>query len=56
MIHIYPEWEEELHNLEGTDCQCGVKIEWEHPETVVIHQIIEDDPSTSIKLKNTGYW
>ena len=38
MVHIYPDVEEELHELEGTTCPCGVRLITEEPEMIVVHQ------------------
>lgn len=40
MIHVYPEAEEDQHELEGTSCPCGVDVEWDLPEAVVLHHRI----------------
>lgn len=41
MIHIYPEWEADLHELEGTCCKCRPRVEWEHAECLVVHGVLE---------------
>ena len=33
MIHIYPLNDEQPHELEGTTCHCGPRVEWSNPET-----------------------
>ena len=39
MIHVYPIDEESEHELgEETTCPCGVRVEWQWPEEVVIHE------------------
>jgi hypothetical protein len=38
MIHIYPVEEEDLHELDGTSCPCGVMLNIEEVEIIVIHQ------------------
>ena len=40
MIHVYPIDEECEHELgEETTCPCGVKVEWQWPEALVIHRL-----------------
>lgn len=38
MVHVYPVAEEDLHELEGTMCPCGVKLITDEPELIVVHQ------------------
>lgn len=33
MIHVYPLNDEQPHELEGTTCHCGPRVEWTNPET-----------------------
>lgn len=42
MIHLYPVWEEDQHELEGTSCPCGVSVDWSEPEAIVTHQVIQE--------------
>ena len=37
MLHIYPVGDEKEHDIESTTCWCEPKIEWDHPEPLVIH-------------------
>lgn len=37
MIHVYPLNDLREHELDGTSCECGVRVEWEHAEALVIH-------------------
>lgn len=44
MYHVYPNQDEREHELEGTTCWCGPRVEWSDPKTgealaeaVVIH-------------------
>jgi hypothetical protein len=37
MIHVYPEWEADKHELDGTYCECCPEVDWSLPEAVVIH-------------------
>jgi hypothetical protein len=33
MYHVYPTNDEKPHNLEGTMCPCGPRVEWNDPDT-----------------------
>ncbi len=37
MIHVYPLNDLKEHELEGTMCPCGPRIDWTNPEAIVIH-------------------
>jgi hypothetical protein len=43
MIHVYPEEEEKLHELEGTCCPCGAEIDWSEPIPIVIHCYLQEN-------------
>lgn len=45
MIHVYPQWEAEQHELEGTCCPCGPAVDWSLPEAVVTHRALSPPPS-----------
>jgi len=33
MYHVYPVNDEKPHELEGTMCPCGPRVEWNDPKT-----------------------
>jgi len=41
VIHVYPVGDEREHELQGTTCPCGPRVEWEHAEAVVIHNAFD---------------
>lgn len=48
MIHVYPIRDEREHELEGTMCPCGPRVEWHDPKTgrphaqaLVIHRALD---------------
>lgn len=38
MIHVYPVDEEARHNLTGTACPCGPRVDWSEAEAIVVHR------------------
>ena len=43
MIHVYPEQEAAMHELEGTCCPCSPEVDWSLPEAVVIHNLLNGE-------------
>lgn len=41
MIHVYPVGDEREHELQGTTCPCGPRVEWEDAEALVIHNAFD---------------
>lgn len=41
MSHVYPLNDEKPHELQGTTCPCGPRVEWDHPEALVIHNAFD---------------
>jgi hypothetical protein len=39
--HVYPLNDEKPHELQGTTCPCGPRVEWDHPEALVIHNAFD---------------
>lgn len=37
MIHVYPIKDDQEHELEGTMCPCGPRVEWNDPKTGNAH-------------------
>jgi len=37
MIHVYPVRDEREHELRGTMCPCGPRVEWNDPVTREAH-------------------
>lgn len=55
MIHVYPTNDEKPHDLEGTMCPCGPRVEWNDPETgeaypegLVIHNRMAISPNNEV--------
>jgi len=41
-IHVYPEWEENIHTLTGTACICDPKLEEYDHAVIVIHNRMDN--------------
>lgn len=38
MIHAYPVDEEARHELTGTACPCGHRVDWSEADAIVVHR------------------
>lgn len=52
MIHVYPLFGRE-HQLKGTMCWCRPTVEWDLPESIVIHKPVERWPELTTALVYT---
>lgn len=43
MIHVYPTNEARRHQLQGTTCDCGVRVDWDEAEAIVVHESFTGD-------------
>lgn len=56
MIHVYPLDDLIEHEVEGTCCPCGVRVDWSHAEAVVLHRALNGRKVTDASETDPWVW